>query len=620
MPREIVTIQLGPQASWVGAHFWNFQDDSLHPEMAADGSPDPDAADPAVLYRSGGGERQSTRTPRLVVCDRSDGFGSLGAQGRRVPTAGSSCSGGQGGEPPPVDPLAWGGGVTTVTMEAVEPSPFVRTLYAGAGRADEDEGEEGEEGDEGDEGEEGEEGEMERRRSPRPTATPAVEVEEGGSAPSAAAFDFEATAAYWSDYLQAQLHSRSVAPLRPHSHNFSQLELWSEGESLMRREEAALDGDSPALLERTRRFLEECDKPQGFLLLADVDGAFGGLGSALLTRIRDEMSAAPCLALGLGTCPAPQPHSQPHTACVAALNDALALTAFGELRSCYVPLVGHASAADPPRPPLVRPASPSAARPCRYTTSALPAAWLDVVTLPLRTRGESRGGLTRLLGGLQVAPRFHLGSPVLGLPLPPPTLGEVEPTGRRAWSLPSGGVFSPTALLCPLAPWQLPPLRAIAFSQSVSCLGFPPQPLAAVSVIPPLLPCRSSMNVSIFTRTAPLSLPLPFPQFFTPDLGSAGELLPPALDRAPRPFAPRREGEEVFSLPATAALQSSPAIGPLVQRVAEEWAAQRRAAEHRLAAEWGADELAEVTEDLLALRDAYATGDADGSESNGSED
>ena len=124
MPREIVTIQLGPQASWVGAHFWNFQDDSLHPEMAADGSPDPDAAHPAVLYRSGGGERQSTRTPRLVVCDRSDGFGSLGAQGRRVPTAGSSCSGGQGGEPPPVDPLAWGGGVTTVTMEAVEPSPL----------------------------------------------------------------------------------------------------------------------------------------------------------------------------------------------------------------------------------------------------------------------------------------------------------------------------------------------------------------------------------------------------------------------------------------------------------------------------------------------------------------
>jgi hypothetical protein len=41
----------------------------------------------------------------------------------------------------------------------------------------------------------------------------------------------------------------------------------------------------------------------GIQLLADVDGSFGGLGLSLLTRIRDEMTAAPCLVLGFGTTP-----------------------------------------------------------------------------------------------------------------------------------------------------------------------------------------------------------------------------------------------------------------------------------------------------------------------------
>jgi hypothetical protein len=279
--REIVTLQLGPQASWAGAHFWNFQDDTLHPEIAADGSvvEDHNAVDPNVLYRSSGGPARrggedwprGPRTPRLVVCDRAEHFGSLGAQGRRVPTAGAAAP--AGAALPPVDPLSWGAGVNTVVMEAHEPSRFVRSLYDAADGEELDEWREGKEArhdeqrdDEERYGESDDEDKQEtrvsaaRRRGGRASSSSAAVADTsaqmqrlhvaggGAAAPSAtapatagaaappASFDFETTVAHWPDYLQAQLHSRSIAPLRAHTHNFSDFALWTDGEEVMKRE------------------------------------------------------------------------------------------------------------------------------------------------------------------------------------------------------------------------------------------------------------------------------------------------------------------------------------------------------------------------------------------------
>jgi len=256
----------------------------------------------------------------------------------------------------------------------------------------------------------------------------------------------------------------------------------------------------------------------------------------------------------------------------------------------------------------------------RYHTSALPAAWLDAATLPFRTVGTSRGGLARLFGGLQAAPRFNLASAVLGMPLPSPALGVPDIAGRRAWAIPSGGVFTVKSFLCPLSPWALPPSQARAFAQSVSVLGFPPDPMAVMGTLPRLLPCPNT-NTAIFTREAPLALPLPFPQFFTPDLGTAGQLLPPARDGCPRKFRPRAHGDEVMSLPTTAAVQSTPALGPLVSVVTSTWLEQKRLVAHRLAAHYGTDELTELTEELLCLKDAYnPKRESEGGEYSESED
>ena len=58
------------------------------------------------------------------------------------------------------------------------------------------------------------------------------------------------------------------------------------------------------------------------------------------------------------------------------------------------------------------------------------------------------------------------------------------------------------------------------------------------------------------------------------------------------------------------ALQSTPAVAPLVRAVSREWESQRAFAMHRLEGRWAADDLAEMREQLLSLEDAYGGGDA----------
>ncbi|KAL2911741.1 mtDNA inheritance, partitioning of the mitochondrial organelle [Polyrhizophydium stewartii] len=72
MGREVVTLQLGHAASFVGTHFWNTQTAIM--EWAGGDSSE---VDHDVLFRAGENYKgESTFTPRLVICDlkgESDG-------------------------------------------------------------------------------------------------------------------------------------------------------------------------------------------------------------------------------------------------------------------------------------------------------------------------------------------------------------------------------------------------------------------------------------------------------------------------------------------------------------------------------------------------------------------
>ncbi|KDO79314.1 hypothetical protein CISIN_1g0109571mg, partial [Citrus sinensis] len=120
--REIVTVQVGGFANFIGSHFWNFQDELLG--LASDPNNDPvfrnQCLNMDVLYRTG--ETQQgvlTYTPRLL----SVGFqGSLGSMSSRGLLYNESSPG-------PSDVVTWSGSVSTHASAPRKKNLFLQRLY-----------------------------------------------------------------------------------------------------------------------------------------------------------------------------------------------------------------------------------------------------------------------------------------------------------------------------------------------------------------------------------------------------------------------------------------------------------------------------------------------------------
>ena len=657
------------------------QDEGLQPELDEHGEPilDDDAADPAVLYRAGVFRGQSTLTPRLVACDAPDAFGTLGRRGLLYrddvePEAA-------------VDPLSWGGSITTAAHEPIVPNAFLQHMHGGSGVVQgwasgyqqhhggryEGEGEGEGEGEEeyGEEYDDDEAGLAQATSGVR-----AMEVGgdggggeggddgeggvgdgDGDSEVKASSFDLERSANTWSDYLQAHLHPRSLAPLSSHERNWSEMRRWGDGVGVVARQLARDEASS--LLERVRRFLEEADAPQGFHLGFDGDGGYGGLAHELLTQVRDEYCSAPCLALSLnmlgdggGLDDGGGPDAEgggaeggagagagagssgasggggggggsERAAHSQALCDALALTSFAELRCCVVPLwSARASLAAATRavPSLLAPRRVDPG--LRYHAAALPATLLECATLAARAR-RPRASLGSIHHALAIAPSAPLAAGALSMPLPPAapadaaavaagadaTRAELDrrlaPAAAAATSASSSGAASELVddWFVGCTPLQPPPRVVKAFGQHVTFVGQPGVGPAAARVVPALLPCRmggAAGGGTLFARLAPLHLPLAYPQFFAPSLGVRGEV-----------GGCRADGAELLSVPAGAALQATPGLQPLVRRVGDGWRRHRRMAERAAQSEGlEAENLAELSEQLEVLDEAYADPDA----------
>ena len=379
MPKEIITLQIGPFANWAGSHFWNVQDDARHPKDV-DESGDPlyedEQADSQILYRSGG--RGTQLTPRLILCDAADGFGSLNES--------AEVNAGTYVAPPAIDPLMWGGAVQEVVQEQRSAHAFVQMMGApllgeGGGYADEYAHDEDEDEDEGEDDDERDDDDRSppRRGSGRlaawgqpaagrrhdsgtsaaAAAPPAGEAGEEEEEVRAAEFAFESSVESWSDYLQARLHPRSLGALKPFAHGYSNLARFPDGACLIAKEEDTPGG--PELVERCRRFLEECDTLQGIHLLLDADGGYGGAAAALLTQLRDDYTSAPCV-----DGPRPRLPLSTHTSLRPPLiAPCRALACAGASPSASVRCRGRRGAARRPRPTRrsarrPRPSAPSA--------------------------------------------------------------------------------------------------------------------------------------------------------------------------------------------------------------------------------------------------------------------
>mmetsp|Transcript_50127 Transcript_50127/g.160536 ORF Transcript_50127/g.160536 Transcript_50127/m.160536 type:complete len:80 (+) Transcript_50127:1979-2218(+) len=68
---EVITLQIGNYANWVGSHFWNFQDEIIGlSEVEGDTGHLAASINSDVLYRTGETRKGiPTYTPRLVSFD-----------------------------------------------------------------------------------------------------------------------------------------------------------------------------------------------------------------------------------------------------------------------------------------------------------------------------------------------------------------------------------------------------------------------------------------------------------------------------------------------------------------------------------------------------------------------
>ena len=88
----------------------------------------------------------------------------------------------------------------------------------------------------------------------------------------AAARELEEGVRYWSDFLKAQTHEKTMNLLEGYWEGVLPFDSYGDGraalqESWERRE---------AVTDRVRYFLEGCDSPQGMHCIADVSGGFAG--------------------------------------------------------------------------------------------------------------------------------------------------------------------------------------------------------------------------------------------------------------------------------------------------------------------------------------------------------
>lgn len=257
--REIITLQLGNYANYVGTHWWNIQESSF----TYDPNAPPGDINHDTLFREGctaGGA--VTYTPRLLLCDLK---GAL----RHLPRSGGDLYGRPaGGDRAAPDSLCWD---TDGRLEVLcdEPEPKSQYQHELDGTSE------------------------------KPVAMveqPEVEgnndigdadgMEATGPSDDQHPNSLSATVRTWTDYMYSRYHPRTINIVDSHRHSSDEaaLDTYAAGAALWQTDQFA-EGD---FADRMRQYLEECNSCQGFQLLFDGDDGFAGLTGQLVQHVRDE--------------------------------------------------------------------------------------------------------------------------------------------------------------------------------------------------------------------------------------------------------------------------------------------------------------------------------------------
>ncbi|KAI3956686.1 hypothetical protein MKW92_038300 [Papaver armeniacum] len=241
--KEIVTIQVGGYANYIGSHFWNFQDDLLG--LADDPHGNEvfrnQSLDMDVLYRSGETPQGiQTYTPRLLSIDLKGSLGSMSSHGslyNDVTSSGPSCI------------QTWKGNVTREVSEPHKKNLFLQSLYEGEQKDD-----------------------------------PTKKVEDKDLVDS-----LQEDVQFWTDFSKVHYHPKSLYEINGLSMDANQFNNYGIG-----RDVFSEGSRGEEMSERLRFFAEECDHIQGIQLSLTTQEAFQ-VWLQIFENIADDYSNIPVL-------------------------------------------------------------------------------------------------------------------------------------------------------------------------------------------------------------------------------------------------------------------------------------------------------------------------------------
>ncbi|KAK6143876.1 hypothetical protein DH2020_024224 [Rehmannia glutinosa] len=514
--KEIVTIQVGSYANFVGSHFWNFQDELLG---LAD-SPESDqifkshGLNMDVLYRTGETPQGIlTYTPRLVSVDFQGSLGSVSSRGtlyNEIPET-------------PVDTLTWTGPVTTHTSQPLKKNLFLQSLYLeenanlGSSRGCESE-----------------------------NSDSHTEVQDEDIVQS-----LENEVQYWTDYSKVHYHPQSLYELSG---------LWSEINDFnnygIGREAFSGGQHAEEINERLRFFVEECDLPQGIQFVVDDSGGFSGIAGEFLENIADEYTNIPVLLYSVHSPDSGMDSRNRKLAISRKLHDAVSFSKLSAFCKLIVPVgLPSLNTSRMSKYLCLEDRKP-------YHTSAVYASAIHSISLPFRMQplgpsaqlsntsgavnikdlvqmlaGQARQNMVTILDIAMPAPAFTAQQSLLEIlqPLTPEIAEGVE----DMQALESMTVHGAFASGCKRA--TVSEVKDAVQAAYVSAVERP-------------------KFSHLSTAQCPLPIPLPFPSIFGNLIGRNGEFLDTPISESAS-----RGSLEVHSVPMAARLRSSNAVLPFLE-------------------------------------------------------
>jgi len=261
---SVITVQCGNYANYVGAHFWNIQESEFEYGDSVSTNQKYNTTNHDILYREGVTlNNQTTYTPRLVALDLKGSLGTLPEIGDLYGGPGYPKSSG----------LNWVGGVEIVKNEPVKKNKFLQQLDREA-QIDTDDGE------------------KDRDTAMEWEDQAKIEKQETQT------YDMEDQVNYWSDYLYSRFHPKSILMVESFQQNNAThpFDTYGLGRSIWND---SLQDFGDQVEDRIRFFAEECDRVQGFHLLADMGDAFSGLAVRVNNLLLDDYSGKSCVNFGV---------------------------------------------------------------------------------------------------------------------------------------------------------------------------------------------------------------------------------------------------------------------------------------------------------------------------------